>query len=128
MKISGHLWKGLNIAEHLWISVNITENVWKLLWTSMKISGHLWKCLNITKTSENYCFNYETVWKPLLALFIAKWSSTYVLSTFYELHLRKTPEEKEKELAKRTKLNTRQAKIYNRASILLLLTLFPKWI
>ena len=76
-------------------------------WTSVKISGDLLKCLNITgqlgkslllsenvwislKISENYSFNYETVWKLLLALFIAELFSTYVLSTFYELHLRKT--------------------------------------
>ena len=66
MKISGHLWKSLNIAEHLWISVNITEIVWELLWTSVKISGHLGKSLNITenfkkllfqlKRSENLCW------------------------------------------------------------------------
>ena len=39
---------------------------------------------------ENYYLNSKTVWKPLLAPFIAEWSSTYVLWTFYELHLRKT--------------------------------------
>ena len=58
MKVSGHLWKGLNIAEHSWISVNITEIVWELLWTSMKISGHLGKSLNIT----------ENFWKLLFQL------------------------------------------------------------
>ena len=51
----------------------------------MKISAHLWKCLNIT---ENFYLNSETVWKSLLAFFIAEWSSTYVVSIFCELNLR----------------------------------------
>ena len=96
MKNSGHLWKCLSKAEQLLKTLNITENVCELLWTSMKISARLWKCLKkLLKISENYYFNSETVRKPLLALFTAKWSSTYVLSTFYELHLKK-PQKKKK--------------------------------
>ena len=90
MKIYGHLWKGLNIAEPLWISVNSTEIVWELLWTSVKITGHLEKSLNITENFWKLLFQSETLWKPLLTLFIADCSSTYVMSTSYELHLRKT--------------------------------------
>ena len=121
MKISEHYWKCLRTAEDLWKSLVISENSWTLLntyenlltllkmsencsehlwkslkrpkhsWTTRKLSARLWKCLNII---ENYYLNSGTVWKPLLALFIAEWSSTYVLSTFYELHLRKTPKKK----------------------------------
>ena len=39
-------------------------------------------------------------------LFIAEWSATYASSTFYELHLRRTPKEKENNITIRTKLNT----------------------
>ena len=104
----------LIITENYWTSLNTNENLWTLLkmsenrWISMKIYGHLWKCLNIVgqlgksllvsenvwvslETSEYYYFNSKTVWKPLLALFIADWSPTYVMSTSYELNLRKTP-------------------------------------
>ena len=42
MKISGHLRKGLNIAERLWISVNITEIVWENLWN---ITENVWELL-----------------------------------------------------------------------------------
>ena len=45
-------------------------------------------------------------------LFITEWFSNYVLSTFYELHLKK-PKEKENKTKIRTKLKTLQAKIYN---------------
>ena len=109
--------ENLIITEDYWRSLNTYENLWTLLkmsenrWISMKIPGHLWKCLKVAehlgktlivsenvwrllKTSENYFFNSGTVWTPLLALFIADWSSTYVLSTFYELHLRKTPKKR----------------------------------
>ena len=130
LRISGHywkclrtaeyLWKCLSITEHLWKSLKIIENVWELLWTFLKrpkhrwttrkISARLWKCRNIT---ENYYFNSETVLKPLLMLFIAEGSSTYVLSSFYELHVRKIPKEKENKLKIRTKWNTVQTKIYN---------------
>ena len=74
MKISEHYWKCLRTAEYLWKSMVISENVW--------ISR---------KNIKNFCFNSETFWKPLLALLIADWSSTYVLSNLYEQHLRKTP-------------------------------------
>ena len=58
--------------------------------------------VSILKRSENF--------KPLLALFIADWSSTYVLSTLYELHFRKTPKKKENKNNSSDKINTLQAK------------------
>ena len=75
-----------NFSEHLWKSLVISENVWKSL-----------------KTPDNYYFNSQTIWKTLLALLIAEWFSTNVLSTFYELYLRKSLKEKENKLTIRTK-------------------------
>ena len=109
LKITEHCLTLMKIYEHYWkclrTSLNIYENLWSSLksskhnWTTRKISARLWKSLNI---AENYYLNSETVWNPLLALFIAEWPSTYVLSTFYELHLRKTLKEKENKLTIRT--------------------------
>ena len=67
-----NVWGPLKIYENLWSSLKMPEQSWTLI----KISARLWKCLNIT---ENYYLNSELVWKPLLALFIAEWSSIYVL-------------------------------------------------
>ena len=88
-----------NCSEHLWKSLVISEKVW--------ISR---------KTFENYCFNSETVWKPLLALFIADWSSTYVMSISYKLHLRKTNEKQNKLIIRTKQTNFRQKSITERAS------------
>ena len=93
MKISEHYWKCLRTAEYLWKS------------------GHLWKCLNIAgqlgkslivcenvwislKISENYHFNSETVWKPLLARLIAEWFDLCFVD-FLWTKFKETPEEKE---------------------------------
>ena len=104
------LWKSMVISEDAWTQLNTYENLLTLLTLSENCSKHLWKslvvCENVwilRKTSKNHCVNSETVWKPLLALFIADWSSTYAKSTLYELHLRKTPKEKENKLTIRTK-------------------------
>ena len=107
---SKHLWKSLVISENAWTQLNTYENLLTLVKLSENCSGHLWKslvvCENVwilRKTSKNHCVNSETVWKPLLALFIADWSSTYAKSTLYELYLRKTPKETENKLTIRTK-------------------------
>ena len=101
MKISWHYWKCLKTA------LNNYKNLWSSLkrpkhnWTTMKISARLWRSLNIT---GNYYFDSETVLKLVLALFIAEGSLTYVLSAFYQLHLRKTPKEKGNKLMIKDKI------------------------
>ena len=117
MKISGRLWKGLNIAEHSWISVNITEIVWELLWTSMKITGHLGKSLN---TTENF-------WKLLFQLWNGLKTSVGALHSWLVFDLcyvnfvwttfKKNTKEKQNKLIIRTKqTNFRQKSITERAS------------
>ena len=116
MKISGHLWKGLNKAEHLWISVNITGNVWELLWTSMKISRHLWKCLNIT---ENFWKLLFQLWNGLKTS-VGAFHSWLVFDLCYIDFLwitRKTAKEKENKIIIRTKqTNFRQKTRIERAT------------
>ena len=126
MKISEYYWKCQRTVEFLWKSLVISENAWTsmktyetlltLLKVSESCSEHLLKSLVISenvwilrKTFENYCFNSETVWKLLMALFIVNWSSTYVLSTLYELHS-KNPKRNRKYFNYRDKTNTHQAK------------------
>ena len=94
-----NLWSLLKITEHRLTPMKISEHYWKCLRTALNIYENLWSS---RKKSEYHgkllktSFNSETVWKPLLALFIADWFSTYVMSTSYELHLRKTQKKNQK--------------------------------
>ena len=95
-----NLWSLLKITEHCLTLMKISENYWKCLRTALNIyetSGHLWKGLNIARQLGKFLLVSENVWispKTTIstlkrfenlcwrALFIAEWSSDYVLSTF----------------------------------------------
>ena len=82
MKISGHFWKCLNITGQLGKSLAVSENVW----IPQKTSGSTVSTLYIS----------ETVWKPILALVITEWSSTYVLFVFFMDYIYEKRNRKEK--------------------------------